>query len=441
MNYKECLLYLEHIQNLGIKFGLDNVRTILEAFDNPHHLYPSILVGGTNGKGSVCAMLTQVLGLHGFRVGLFTSPHLVKVEERIRIGSHLISIPHFCQTFSLLKAKIEDLVNKHKLLSPPTYFELLTCLALLYFAQQNVDIAVLEVGMGGKYDATNVVNPLLSVITTISAEHQKYLGESLQQIALEKAGIIRQGVPVVCGVEKKIPYLAIKEKAVKLRAPFYGVFERERSFQAIKGKKRYSFVYKSVNDNYKFSPHLAGYHQGKNGAVVIAAAEQLSQTWKKLEKKKIIQGLEEAKWEGRLEMALDKPLVILDGAHNEEGARALGDYICQFIPSPLILLVAMMRDKEIKKIADILFPLAEKVIVTRFPYFRAALPEEIRQQASKYGDRIVLEPDPHQAFKLALWMAKKQGAVVVTGSLYLVGEIKKILLAEKLNKAKDESFG
>lgn len=436
MNYQECILYLEHIQNLGIKFGLDNVRTILEAFDNPHHHYPSILIGGTNGKGSVCAMLTQVLSLHGLRVGLFTSPHLIKVEERIRIDSHLISIPHFCQTFSLLKAEIEKLIDKHKLLSPPTYFELLTCLAFLYFAQQKVDIAVLEVGMGGRYDATNVVNPLLSVITTISAEHQKYLGESLKQIALEKAGIIRQGIPVVCGVEKKIPYLAIKEKAAQVGAPFYGVFDGERSLRTVKGPKGYSFVYKSVHDDYQFSPHLAGYHQGKNAAMVIVAAEQLSQRWKRLKKEKIIQGLEEAKWEGRLEMALDKPLVILDGAHNEEGARALRDYIRQFIPFPLIFLVAMMRDKRINKIADILFPLADRVIVTSFPYFRAALPEEIKQKAAKYVDRIVLEPDPGHAFMLALQLAKKQSAVVVAGSLYLVGEIKKILSTEKITKDK-----
>jgi len=440
MNYKECLLYLEHIQNLGIKFGLDNVRTILEAFDNPHHQYPSILVGGSNGKGSVCAMITRILSLHKLRVGLYTSPHLVRVEERIRIGQRLISIPQFCRILSLLKSKIEELIDSHKLLSHPTYFELLTCLAFLYFCQQRVAMAILEVGMGGRYDATNVVEPLLTIITTISAEHQKFLGESLGQIALEKAGIIRRGVPVVCGVEEEIPYLAIKKKAQEMRAPFYGIFDGNQNLQAVKGEKGYSFEYRSSENYYRFFPSLAGYHQGKNAAMVIAAAEQLSQRWKRLEKKKIIRGLEETRWEGRLEIVLTKPLVILDGAHNEEGAKALRDYIRQFIPSPLILVIAMMRDKKIKKIADVLFPLAEKIIVTRFPYFRAAPPEEIQRQAIKYINRIILEPDPQQAFKLALQQANKQGAVVVAGSLYLVGEIKKISSTEKLTKENSGSF-
>jgi len=432
MNYEECLLYLEKIQNLGIKFGLDNVRAILNSLDNPHQKYPSLLVAGTNGKGSVCAMVTRILTLHEFRVGLFTSPHLVRVEERIRIGEKLISIPQFCRLLSELKEKIEELIASQILLSPPTYFELLTCLALLYFCQQKVDIAVLEVGMGGRYDATNVVQPLVSVITTISAEHQKFLGESLEQIALEKAGIIRKGVPVVCGVEDKNSYLTIKRRASQLRAPFYGVFEQGKTLRAYKLAKGYSFEYCSSKDSYRFSPNLPGLHQGKNAAVAVTVAEQLGQRWKRLEKEKIIQGLEESRWEGRLEIALSRPLVILDGAHNEEGAKALKDYIHQFVPSPLILVFAMMRDKKIKQIADLLFPLAERVIVTRFPYFRAASPEEIESQAVKYKNRIVLEPDPKKAFRLALQQVKPQGSIIVAGSLYLVGEIKKIMSAESL---------
>lgn len=425
MNYEQCLKYLEKIQNLGIKFGLDNVRTLLACFDNPHEKYASLVVAGTNGKGSVCAMLTEILTLHDFRVGLFTSPHLVSVEERIRIGRKLISSRSFCRILTILKEKIEELIAQRKLLSPPTYFELLTCLALLYFKKQKVDMAVLEVGMGGRFDATNVVKRVLSVITTISKEHQKFLGASLSQIAFEKAGIIKPDVPVICGVEVKEAYETIKQRAEELGAPFSGVFDRKDSFRVQKTKRECSFLYQTKNSEYRFSPSLAGEHQGRNAAMAIAAAEQLSENWKGLEKNKVVEGIEKTRWEGRLEVVSHNPLVVLDGAHNEEGAQALRKYIKDFLPSPLILVFAIMRDKEAANVADILFPLAEKVILTQFPYFRASPPEEIKEKTSKFQDRIILEPEVNRAVDLALRSVGSVGCILIAGSLYLVGEIKK----------------
>lgn len=425
MNYEQCLRYLERIQNLGIKFGLDNVSAVLSSFDNPHQKYASVLVAGTNGKGSVCAMLTQILILHNFRVGLFTSPHLVRVEERIQIGNRLIPTRSFCRWLTILRKRIEQLITSKKLLSPPTYFELLTCLAFLYFEEQKVDMAVLEVGMGGRFDATNVVEPSVSVITTISGEHKKFLGETLSQIAFEKAGIVKRGIPVVCGVEESKASETIKKRAEELQAPFYAVFAGKRSLVTQKTEKGYSFVYRKGKENYSFTPSLQGKHQGKNAAVAIAASEQLSEAWKRLEKKKIVSGIEKTRWEGRLEVVSRNPLVILDGAHNEEGVRALKKYFEDFPSSPLILVFAIMRDKEIAKIADILFPLAKKIILTRFPYFRAALPEEIKKQAQSFQDRIVLEPDVNKAIDKALRSAGSQSCVLAAGSLYLVGEFKK----------------
>ena len=427
MKYEQCLKYLDKIQNLGIKFGLDNVRTILSSFNNPHQKYPSVLVAGTNGKGSVCAMLTQILIHHDLRPGLFTSPHLVKPEERIRIGNRLIPSRDFCRILTALKARIEELIASKKLLAPPTYFELLTCLALVYFEEQKVDIAVLEVGMGGRFDATNVVKPCVSVITTISGEHQEFLGESLNQIAGEKAGIVKPGVPVVCGVEEAGAYQTIKKRAEELKAPFYGVFRRRDSFSVRKTKTEYFFIYRSDKERYVFSPSLQGEHQGRNAALAIVACEQLSTGWKRLEKDKIIEGIEETSWEGRLEVVSREPLVILDGAHNVEGALALKKYIEDSLPSPLIFLFAVMRDKEIEKIADILFPQAEKVILTRFPYFKAASPDDIETKTPGYQDRIIKEPDPRKALKLAVRRAGPDGCVVAAGSLFFVGEIKKII--------------
>ena len=432
MNYEQCLRYLEKIQNLGIKFGLGNVRTILSSFDNPHNSYRSLLVAGSNGKGSVCAMLTRILTLHNYRAGLFTSPHLVRVEERIRIGKRPIPARSFSRVLTALRERIEDLIASKKLLSPPTYFELLTCLALLYFEEQKVDMAVLEVGMGGRFDATNVVEPTASVIVTISEEHQKFLGERLSQIAFEKAGIVKHSVPVVCGVERGDAYETIKKRAEELRAPFHGVFAREGCFHIRKTGKGHSFIYREDGEVYHFSPSLRGEHQGKNAAIAIVAAEQLTQRWRRLERKKIIEGIEKTEWDGRLEVLSNKPLVILDGAHNEEGARALKKYAEDFLPSPLVLVFAVMRDKKIAKIADTLFPLADKIILTSFPYFKAAKPEDIRNEVQSFKNRIILEPDVKKALDLALKSAGSSGCVLVAGSLFLVGEIKKFQIQKVL---------
>jgi dihydrofolate synthase/folylpolyglutamate synthase len=426
MNHQECLKYLEKIQNLGIKFGLDNVQEILSAFHDPHLKYPSVLVAGSNGKGSVCAMLARILTLHGLQVGLFSSPHLVDVEERIRIGENLIPRSTFCRLLTELREKIDRLIAEKKLLNPPTYFEHICCLAFLYFGEEQVDLALLEVGMGGRFDATNVVNPLVSVITTISAEHQKFLGKNLNQIAFEKAGIIKPGVPVVCGVEDKEAYQTIKRKAEELEAPFFGLYDRKGSFSKQRTENGYVFCFRMDGETYTYEPYLQGEHQGRNAAIAIAASQVLSQGWKQLNKDKIVQGIQTARWEGRLEVISRHPLILLDGAHNEEGAMALQKYIKDFIAPPFILVFAAMRDKKVDNIADILFPLAEKVILTRFSYFRSATPEELWKKALRYRERTLREPDVKLAYRMAQELAGPSGTVLIAGSLFLVGEIKKL---------------
>lgn len=427
MNYQECSDYLDKIQNLGIKFGLDNVREVLSAFHNPHLKYPSVLVAGSNGKGSVCALLSRILTLHGHRTGLFTSPHLVHVEERIRIGENLIPRRTFCLLLTKLRKTIDGLIKEKKLLNPPTYFEHICCLAFIYFEQQQVDIALLEVGMGGRFDATNIVHPLVSVITTISAEHQKFLGESLDQIASEKAGIIKPRIPVICGAEDKKALHAIKSRAEELDAPFHNIFDHKETFTKTKTDRGYVFCLEMDGETYSYEPSLPGEHQGRNAAIAIATALTLSQKWKPLEKEKILEGVQTAQWEGRLETISLRPLVLLDGAHNEEGVTALRKYIKDFLKPPIILVFAAMRDKKIEKIADILFPLTEKVILTRFPYFRAATPDELQEKTLRHEHRIQSEPDVERAYRSALKMAGPEGTVLVTGSLFLVGEIKKIV--------------
>lgn len=426
MNDQECKRYLENIQNLGIKFGLDNVREVLGSFHHPHRRFSSVLVAGSNGKGSVCAFLARICSLHGFRTGLFTSPHLVDVEERVRVGERLIPRKDFCRLLTDLKNAVERLMTAKKLLNPPTYFEHLCCLAFLYFAEQNVDIAILEVGMGGRFDATNVVEPEVSVITTISAEHQKFLGESLSQIAFEKAGIVKPGIPVVCGVREMEALTTIKNRAAELGAPFFYVFDKKNEFSLKTTDSGNVFNFRFEQEVYSYRTSLLGEHQGRNAAIAIVASRVLGQRWKGLEKEKILLGLESTRWEGRLECVPGKPVVLLDGAHNEEGAVILREYIKKNITAPLVLVFASMRDKNISSIADVLFPLAEKILLTSFPYFRACPPEEIEEIVPAFKKKIRCENNPGKAFSMAQKLAGPDGVVLVAGSLFLVGEIKKI---------------
>lgn len=427
MNFQQSLRYLEQIQSLGMKFGLDNVRIVLASWQDPHLAFPSILVAGSNGKGSVCAMLTRILTLHGYRVGLYTSPHLVSYQERIRIGEQVISQTDFSHDLSELKMRIESLIQKGKLSHPPTHFEILTCLALRYFQKKKVDVAVLEVGMGGRFDATNVVTPLLSIITTISFEHQKSLGNTLKSIAFEKSGIIKPGVPVICGVKAASANRTIREQAGNQQAPLIQVYDRQRGKKLATGEKNGVFQYFSENEAYRFQPSLLGTHQGENAAVCIAACEELGTRWHRLEKAKIIQGLETTRWGGRLEVFAHKPLILLDGAHNIEGARALRAHMESVSLSPLVLVFATMADKKIVQVANILFPLADRIFLTQFPYHRAADPESIALSLPQFQGKIRQEPDVRKAMDMARVSAGETGAVVVAGSLFLVGEVKKLI--------------
>jgi dihydrofolate synthase/folylpolyglutamate synthase len=428
MNYGSCQRYLQEILDSGVKFGLDNVRTVLTALGQPQLAYPAVLVAGTNGKGSVCAMLTSALCRQGFRTGLYTSPHLVKVEERIRVGDVPISRRTFCRLLGRLKGVIGNLVEARKLASPPTYFETLTLLAFLYFQEKKIDIAVLEVGMGGRLDATNVVTPLVSVITTVDDDHREFLGRTRREIAFEKAGIIKPCVPVVCGLVRGVAHLVIRRKAREQGAPFYGVFDDPSAFRSQRTKNGFRFSFDWDGEKYLFAPALGGEHQGRNAAVSIAALREIGRRWQPIQKRTIVQGIKETRWEGRLESFAGRPRVVLDGAHNESGARAVGDYVRDFLPRPVTLVFGIMKDKSVRKVARLLFPLARTIILTSVPMARAASPEMIFSLAPIRGKRTFLEPDPRRALKKALELTPPQGSVLVTGSLFLVGEVKKHFL-------------
>ncbi len=425
MKYEECLDYLEQTSRFGIKLGLENILYLLKELNCPHFSFPSVLVAGTNGKGSVCAMIQSALQRHGFKIGLYTSPHLVRVEERIRINQELISPNDFCQLLSFLQERINELLSSKRLAFHPTYFELLTVLAFLYFAQQKVDLAILEVGLGGRLDATNVVTPLVSVITTISRDHVEHLGRTIKKIAAEKAGIIKPGIPIVCGQLQRSALEIVASRAKEVGAPLIRVFDRKKLVKI--DKDDFLYAYYNKGEKYVFRPGLVGDHQARNAAIAIATLGVLEERWKPIEKEKIIEGIEQVIWEGRLEKIGDKPEVYLDGAHNEEGAKALRHFIERKRPGKLILIFSMLKDKAIRRVARYLFPLATKVFITSIPFWRAAAPEEIGKITSDLNVPKVIVPDCLQALKIAKLAAGEGGMVLVTGSLYLVGEIKKRL--------------
>ncbi len=425
MTHGQSLAYLKSLQRFGIKLGLDNIRALLGSLGDPDRRLPSALIAGTNGKGSVAAMLARILTEHGFRTGLYTSPHLVRVEERIRIGDDLITARAFARVLTTVRKRADALVASGGLPNPPTFFEVLTAAALLHFAEKAVDFAVLEVGMGGRFDATNAVTPLLSVITTVSMDHQKYLGDTLGEIAFEKAGIIKRGVPVVCGVRRGTALRVIRRRARTLRAPVVEVFGTGTAFAASPAEAGAGFAYDSGQARYEFKPSLPGFHQGENAAVAIRAAEVLAGVWKPLDRRKMIAAVGRTRWEGRLETVGSKPPVILDGAHNPEGAASLAAYIRDVIRKPVILIFDSMKDKDIGAIAASLFPLARTVVLTRVPMARAAEPEDVLRLWKGRRDNILVEPDIGKALALAEGLAGTRTPVLAAGSLFLVGEIKK----------------
>lgn len=441
MSSTSCQRYLEQAQLFGVRLGLENIRAVLESFGQPHQSYPAVHVAGTNGKGSVCAMLDQVFRLHGFKTGLYTSPHLVDVRERIKINGRMIPEEDFCRLLREIEKKEKRLKKAGLITGSLTFFEILTVVALLYFREKKVDLAVLEVGMGGRFDATNVVSPQVSVITTISYDHQQYLGDTLDKIAFEKAGIIKENTPCVCGVKNRIALQVIKKKCQELQAPLIEVFGQGRKFSWKDSRKGPVFIFQSNSQTYRYQPSLPGLHQGENAAVAITVAEVMKERGWKLNKNEIIKAIATANWPGRLEIFSSKPLIILDGCHNEAGARVVSDYVKTRINQPVILVFAVMKDKDVEKIARWLFPLASRIILTRPPLERAASPQEIASKITKYRPKYFLEEDVASAVRLALTLSAGQIPILIAGSLFLVGEAKKFFSAygQTVRRAKASS--
>ncbi|MBI4460893.1 MAG: bifunctional folylpolyglutamate synthase/dihydrofolate synthase [Acidobacteria bacterium] len=409
------------------KLGLENISVLLDDLGRPQDCFPSVLVAGTNGKGSVAAMLEAVLRSAGLRSGLYTSPHLVEIAERIQLAGQPIPPTDFAELFTWLHARIEKLLAVGRLRFHPTYFECLTAMALEYFRRQRCELAVLEVGMGGRLDATNVATPRLAVITQVDFDHERFLGNTIAAIASEKAGIIKPGSVVVSAATHPEAVEVIRANASQQRAALVEVWLQYSAAALASDEGRYRFCARDCR-GWELSVELSlrGRHQVDNALAVVAAARELADLGFGVTEQSIQHGLATAEWPGRLELLQEIPRIYLDGAHNPAGARALARFWEETFPGRRILLVyGAMRDKAVSEICEILFPQAAAVVLTKPRQFRAAAPETIRDLASHLNPRIAIQHSPPAALAAAVAMAHPEDVIFATGSLYLVGDLKR----------------
>jgi len=421
------------------KFDLSYVREMLGALGNPEHRFASVLIAGTNGKGSTAATLASILRAAGHRTGLYSSPHLVRINERIRVNGEQISDAEFGAMHERAEQTAQQLLRAGRLPWHPSFFEMLTVMAFEYFASVGVEIAVLEVGMGGRLDATNVVEPVVSVIADISLDHQKYLGDTIAEIAGEKAGIIRKhGVVVTLPQHPQANDVigrAILEheargvsaaKYVPPVSPGAATYLAGHSASA-PGRSRYPLTV--MGEEIDVDSPLAGRHQLRNIALAIATAEELGQFGFRVTAKQVEQGIRETHWPGRFQVlastsATGDREMVLDVAHNPAGAWALRAALSENCPErELTLVFAAMRDKAIQEIAGVLFPIAEQVVVATVNNPRAATTDELLEAGARTGTRMYAEDNSARALARAREVSREDGVIVVTGSIYLVGEV------------------
>lgn len=401
------------LRRFGIKLDLNVISGILKGLGHPQNHFKSVHIAGTNGKGSIAASLATILKHAGYRVGLFTSPHLVRFNERIQVNGHQITNDHLVDAYSAV-------TTAHQGPREATFFEITTAMALYEFARKKVDLAVIETGLGGRLDATNIILPLVTIISNISIEHRQYLGNTLAEIAAEKAGIIKSKIPVVTAVRQSKAIAVIEKTAAKRSAPCYRL---GHAFRIRRGKKdRFSYygldaVWRDLKTN------LAGDQQPENAALALAACELLTRRDIPVKETDIRQGLQKIHWPARLEIVSTDPFILFDGAHNLAAARKLALYLAKRLNNRrMTLVIGILDDKPYRAMLALLAPLADHLVITRASIDRALPPEKLAKTASKYVQKITVKPTVASALQYALETTDEGDAIVVAGSLYVVGE-------------------
>jgi dihydrofolate synthase/folylpolyglutamate synthase len=421
MTYAAAVSYLYSLQKHGIKLGLDTMTALVGRLGMPQARYQNLHIAGTNGKGSTAALTASMFQAGGYRVGLYTSPHLVEFRERIRVDGRMIPESEIARLTEVVRSVSEPDLS-------PTFFEFTTAMALKYFAESKVDAAVCEVGMGGRFDATNVVSPLACAITTIALDHQQYLGNTLESVAFEKAGIIKPGVPVITGRLPREAFETIKRIAADRHAQLLSL---GKDFQ-VEGETPAGFSYSGGGVRYEnLSCPLLGAHQLENCACALSLVEAARQHRRGVGEAAIREGLRQVQWEGRLEVVARAPLMLLDGAHNPAAADALAEYLRAFRTSNpgsrVILVLAMMRDKDHRGFVEPFNGLVDDVVLTQADVKRSATVEELLPVIGAIWPHVQTHAWVAGALGEARRLARPQDAICVTGSLMLVGEVKAAL--------------
>lgn len=426
--YQESLQYLVNLTTFGMNFGLERIRELLARLGNPEGKLRVIHVGGTNGKGSTTVMIAHILRESGYKVGVFTSPHLHDYRERMTINGQMISKEKVIQMISRVRPHLEDMVEKG--CEHPTEFEVSTAMALLYFAEEELDFAIIEVGLGGAIDSTNVVSPLISVITNVGLDHMDYLGADVVSIARVKAGIIKSSSCVVTATDNLEVLNVLRETTEALNVPLWIVGEDVRFESNWSGELEQEFDLIGLHSTYpKLRLNLIGFHQVRNASTAVTVCELLqSEYGVSIPREAIYAGLREVEWIGRLELLSLQPKILLDGAHNVDGARALALALPLYTRNRLVLCLGMLADKEREKVVDMLVPLADEIIITCPNSPRAGDWKALASLAELHGRPVKCIESPKEAVAFALSCLKENDMLCVTGSLYMLADARQALI-------------
>ena len=435
MNYENAVRYLFSLgrelaaptQASAAKFDLQNITVLAERLGRPERAYPVAHIAGTNGKGSTAAFLEAILRDAGFRTGLNTSPHLERINERIWVGGEEVGDELFAATFTRIQAVVEELLAEGKLRAHPTYFESVTALAFEVFARERVDFGVVEVGLGGRLDATNIVEPVVSIITRIDFDHENFLGHSLREIAGEKAGILKHGMPAVIAAQQPEVREVLLARARELHC---AVLETSEAFRVRDERVEEGCVRATVEEiasgrSYELAPHLPGRFQLQNALNAVAATRLLQERSYRISDENIVRGIAATEWPGRIERLGTRPDVYFDGAHNPGAAKELAAFLEEnFRGRKVYLVFGVMRDKAVDEVTGALFPHAYEVLFTEARTPRAISATQLARMAGHHAERYTVFPEAEQALVAALEKARPEDAVFITGSLYLVGELR-----------------
>lgn len=428
MRYEDALQYIHQLNKFGMRLGLERIEYLLKALGNPHEGFRSVHIAGTNGKGSTAAMISSILIESGHKTGLFTSPYLERFTERIRINNR--EIPE--EQVALFISKVIPIIDemKKKGFENPTEFEVVTAMGFDYFSRENIDVGVIEVGLGGRLDSTNVITPVTSVITPISFDHTSELGNTLRRIAGEKAGIIKEAGTTVSAPQHEEAYRIIEETCIKKGNTLF-VVGKDIMYEL----KDYSFYgstfdLKGIIGEYKnLKLPLAGKYQIINASTAVGAVETLIMKGINIDEEAIFKGLEKTRWPGRLEMISQMPRILLDAAHNLSGIRTLREAIEHDLEyDKLILVIGILKDKDYKGMLEMIIPLADIVIATKPDSPRALDTETLVKEISGYGVEVYKEDSIENAVKTACSMAGLRDLVCFTGSIYMIGRVRTIII-------------